>query len=285
MKRQKSFENDCPTCYLVATPIGNLDEMTPRAIEILKSVDYIAAEDTRNTMKLLSRFSINTKMISHHQHNEKESSLGILKLLQQGFSVALVTDAGYPLLSDPGAILVETIVEAGFNVVPISGSNASLNALVASGLPAQPFLFYGFLPTQDKECRAELNQLKAYPYTLIFYEAPHRIEKTATKCLEVLGDRQCCLARELTKKHEEFLRGKLSELIPLCEDLKGEMVLVIEGNKEERLPDVDLSEVNEMITRYMQSGVSASEAIKQVAKETGISKNDVYSHFHQKGAS
>ncbi|MGB7595537.1 MAG: 16S rRNA (cytidine(1402)-2'-O)-methyltransferase [Erysipelotrichaceae bacterium] len=282
MKTQKSFDNDRPTCYLVATPIGNLNEMTPRAIEILKQVDVIAAEDTRNTMKLLAHFGIETRMISHHEHNETASANGILQLLEAGQNVALVSDAGYPLISDPGEILVKKIVEAGFNVVPISGSSAALNALVASGLSPQPFVFYGFLPVSDKECRAQLNQLKAYPYTLIFYEAPHRIQKTLKKIHEVFGDRNACIAREVTKRYEEFLRGTLSELIEASEELRGEIVLVVEGNKEEHTPDVDLSEVNEMITSYITNGISASQAIRKVSEETGIPKNELYAHYHQK---
>jgi 16S rRNA (cytidine1402-2'-O)-methyltransferase len=285
MKRQKSFDNDRPTCYLVATPIGNLNEMTPRAIEILKQVDVIAAEDTRNTIKLLSHFSIETRMIAHHEHNETQSANGILSLLEAGQNVALVSDAGYPLISDPGEILVKKIIEAGFNVVPISGSNAILDALVASGLSPQPFLFYGFLPVSDKECKAQLNQLKAYPYTLIFYEAPHRIVKTLKKIHEIFGDRNACLARELTKRHEEFLRGLLSELIEASEELRGEIVVVVEGNKDEHLPDVDLSEVNEMITSYITNGIPASQAIRKVSEETGIPKNELYARYHQKDQS
>ncbi len=285
MRRQKSFDNDRPTCYLVATPIGNLNEMTPRAIEVLKQVDVIAAEDTRNTMKLLTHFQIETRMISHHEHNETQSANGILQMLENGQNVALVSDAGYPLISDPGEHLVKKIVEAGFNVVPISGSSAVLDALVASGLSPQPFLFFGFLPVSDKVCRAQLNQLKAYPYTVIFYEAPHRIQKSLKKIHEVFGDRNACIARELTKRHEEFLRGTLSELIEVADDLKGEIVLVVEGNKDEHQPDVDLSEVNEMITSYISNGISASQAIRKVSEETGISKNEIYSHFHQKGQS
>lgn len=282
MKRQKSFQNDCPSLYLVATPIGNLEEMTPRAIDTLKSVHVIAAEDTRNTMRLLQAFEIRTKLITHHLHNEKESAQGILKLLEAGQNVALVSDAGMPLVSDPGAILVETVIQAGFNVIPIGGSSAALDALIASGLSAQPFIFYGFLPLQDKEFTIELNQLKAYPMTLIFYEAPHRIQKTLKRILPILGDRKACIARELTKIHEEFLRGTISELIEASDELKGEIVLVVEGNQAEREKPLDLTEVNAMIKLYMESGVSASEAIKQVAKDTGLNKNQVYSYFHHK---
>lgn len=177
MKRQKSFEDNTPSLYLVATPIGNLKEMTPRAIEILKEVDVIAAEDTRNTMKLLNYFDIKTRCIAHHMHNEKESAKGLIKMLEDGMNIALVSDAGYPLLSDPGQYVVDKVIAEGYNVIPVSGANAGLNALVASGLSAQPFLFYGFLGNSEKERMKSLMEIKSYPFTVIVYEAPHRIEK------------------------------------------------------------------------------------------------------------
>lgn len=282
MKRQKSFQNECPSLYLVSTPIGNLDEMSPRGIEVLKTVHVIAAEDTRNTQKLLTVFNINTKLISHHLHNEKDSAQGILKLLEAGQNVALVSDAGVPLLSDPGAILVKTILDSGFNVIPIGIPNAALAALVASGLDAQPYVFYGFLPTQDKALQIELTQLKSYAMTLIFYEAPHRLKKTLEKLLVHLGDRKIVLARELTKIHEEFIRGTISEVIEVVEGLKGEMVLVVEGLATDREKPIDLSEISAMIEHAMESGFSASEAIKEVAKKTGLAKNEIYQHYHRK---
>lgn len=282
MKRQKSFQNEICSLYLVATPIGNLDEMTPRAIEILKDVNVIAAEDTRNTVRLLQHFDIKTKLIAHHSHNEQDSASGIIKLLQSGQDVALVSDAGYPLISDPGSYLVQSVIDAGFNVIPISGSSAVLNALVASGLSPQPFLFYGFLPLQDKECNQELNQLKAYPYTLVFYEAPHRIQKTIQKMIPVMGDRKACLAREITKMYEEFMRGTLSEILENSEDLKGELVLIVEGNISDREKAIDLTEIHQRIQVYIEGGISASQAIKQVAKDTGINKNEIYSFYHSK---
>jgi 16S rRNA (cytidine1402-2'-O)-methyltransferase len=282
MRQQKSFQNDVISLYLVATPIGNLDELTPRAIEILKSVAVIAAEDTRVTQKLLSRFDIKTKVIAHHAHNEAQSTQGILKLLNSAQSVALVSDAGYPLMSDPGSILVQTVIQAGYNVVPVSGSSAFLNALVASGLSVQPHVFYGFLPQQDKAFRQELNQLKAYPMTLVFYEAPHRIKKTLEKMLAILGNRRAVLARELTKVYEEFMRGTLSELLEAVQqEPKGELVLVVEGNLGDREAAIDLSEVHRRIESYIQQGSSASEAIKQVAKDMGIQKNIIYNAYHQ----
>jgi 16S rRNA (cytidine1402-2'-O)-methyltransferase len=282
MRRQKSFQNDLPSLYLVSTPIGNLEEMSPRAIDTLKNVSVIAAEDTRVSSKLLSVFDIHTKLISHHMHNEKESAEGILKLLRSGQHVALISDAGLPLISDPGYNLVLTIIEAGFNVIPIGIPSAALAALVVSGLNPQPYVFYGFLPTQDKALKQELNQLKSYGCTLIFYESPHRIKKTLQKILAELGDRKAVLAREITKIHEEILRGTLSELIEVVDDLKGEMVLVVEGLQTERNPDLDLSEIQAMIQSSMDAGLSASDAIKAISKQTGIPKNTIYQHFHQK---
>lgn len=282
MIRQKSFENEQPTLYVVATPIGNLGEMTPRAIRILESVDVIAAEDTRNTMKLLSHFGIKTRMIAHHQHNEAQSANGLLELLQKGNDVALVSDAGYPLISDPGSIVSKKVMEAGFNVVPISGCNAMLNALVSSGLSTEHFLFYGFLKSGEKERIKELFDLKYYPFTMVFYEAPHRIKKMLNSTLEVLGNRQICLARELTKKHEEFIRGTIEEVLEIVDDLKGEMVIVVEGCGEDR-EDMDLSAMPllyDQINTYVEDGLTTNEAIKRVAKERGLSKNDIYKEYH-----
>lgn len=281
MNRQKSFSNEKPTLFLVPTPIGNLDEMTPRAIEILKTVDVIAAEDTRNTMKLLQVFDIHTRMIAHHSHNEKESAKGILNLLEQGLSVAVVSDAGTPLISDPGQNIAQQVIEYGYNVVPLSGCSASINALIASGLKAQPFLFKGFLPSNDKECIHELELMKDYSMTMIFYEAPHRIDKMLQHCLDVLGDRKACLARELTKRYEEFIRGNLSEIIEVVGELKGEMVVVIEGCPEELKQEVDMQSVAELVKQRISCGMTASEAIKAIAKEQGISKNEVYRFYHQ----
>ncbi len=279
MNKQKSFENDKATLYVVATPIGNLQEMTPRAIAILNEVDVIAAEDTRNTMKLLHHFGIKTRCIAHHMHNEKESANGLLKMLEEGMNIALVSDAGYPLLSDPGAYVAGKVIEAGFNLVPVSGANAALNALVASGLSAQPFLFYGFLGNSEKERIQSLNEIKDLPYTVVLYEAPHRIEKMLKDCLEVLGNRNVCLARELTKKHEEFLRGTIREILDSVDSLKGEMVVVIEGCRKQK-DTVSIGQLTGVVDAYVQEGLSSKEAIKKVAKEYGVSKNDLYKHVH-----
>lgn len=282
MIRQKSFENDKPALYLVATPIGNLEEFSPRAISVLESVDVIAAEDTRNTLKLLSHFGIHTRLISHHQHNEQQSAKGLIELLNQGQSIAVVSDAGYPLISDPGSVVAKMVIEEGYSVIPVSGSNAMLNALVCSGLDTQHFLFYGFLKASEKERIKELHDLKYYPFTIVFYEAPHRIKKMLTSCLEVLGNRNMCLARELTKKHEEFIHGTIEEVLTIVDDLKGEMVVIIEGNKDDRDPNMDQAAplVHEQINMYINDGYSTNEAIKKVAKERGLSKNDLYKEYH-----
>lgn len=278
MIRQKSFENEKSTLYLVATPIGNLDEMTYRAVNILNGVDYIAAEDTRNTIKLLNHFNIKKKLISHHEHNIEASSYKILELLE-GANIALVSDAGYPAISDPGYELVMKVIEKGYNVVSVSGANACLNALVVSGICPQPFLFYGFLNHSDKTKKKELTSLKDYRETIVFYESPHRINKTLTLMLEYLGDRPIALCRELTKRHEEIIRGKISEVLEVCDSLKGEMVIVVEGTKEiiEQTFDLD---INEQIEVYMNEGMTSKEAIKKVAKERNLSKNEVYKTYH-----
>lgn len=270
----KSFDEDQPCVYLVATPIGNLKEMTPRAIEILKQVDVIACEDTRNTGILLKHFQISNHLISYQNFNEESSTNGILHLLEQGKKVALVSDAGYPLISDPGQKLVSTLRNHGYPVIPVSGSSAVLNGLVASGLIVQPFLFIGFLPSTRNECLKKLREYQTYPMTLVFYEAPHRIERMLECCYEVLGDRQMCLARELTKRHEEFVRGSILEVKEYVANLKGEMVVIIEGNttKEEISDESILNQVEQV----MKQGVSRSQAVKQIAQNLGISKNKVY---------
>lgn len=282
MNRQKSFENNKPTLYLVATPIGNLSEMTYRAVETLKSVNYIAAEDTRNTIKLLNYFEIETKLISHHEHNIVSSIPKIISLLEEGNNVALVSDAGYPAISDPGYELVKEVIAHEFNVVPISGANACLNALVVSGICPQPFLFYGFLDHSDKKKKKELEELKKYKETFVLYEAPHRIKKTLTLMKDILGNRNIALAREITKKHEEILRGTIEEVLDVVDELKGEMVLVVEGASEEIVEEVFEQTIEEHVNEYIEKGMSTKDAIKEVAKIRNVSKNEVYQEYHKK---
>lgn len=282
MNRQKSFENDNATLYLVATPIGNLNEMTFRSVEILKSVNYIAAEDTRNTIKLLNHFDISTKLISHHEHNLISSIPKIIDLLKDGNHIALVSDAGYPAISDPGYELVQEVISNSFNVVPISGANACLNALVVSGICPQPFLFYGFLSHQDKKKKKELEKLKNYEETIVFYEAPHRIKKTLVLMKDIFGNRNICLARELTKKHEEINRGTIEEIIDVVDTMKGEMVIVVEGcTNVEEIVTFEQS-IEEHVNEYIQTGMSTKDAIKEVSRQRNISKNIVYQEYHKK---
>lgn len=282
MNRQKSFENDKPTLYLVATPIGNLNELTYRAVEILKEVRYIAAEDTRNTIKLLNKFEISNKLISHHEHNLTSSIPKIIDFLKNEGNVALVSDAGYPAISDPGYELVKVAIENDINVVPISGANACLNALVVSGIAPQPFLFYGFLDHQDKKKKKELEELKKYKETIVFYESPHRIKKTLQLMLNVFGNRNIALARELTKLHEEINRGTIDEILEVVDTMKGEMVLVVEGAKFVKEEVVFEQSIQEHVNEYIEKGMSTKDAIKEVARLRGVSKNTVYQDYHKK---
>ena len=282
MNRQKSFENNQPTLYLVATPIGNLDEMKYRSINILNEVNYIAAEDTRNTVKLLNHFNISTKLISHHEHNIKQSIPKLISLLEEGNDIALVSDAGYPAISDPGYELVKEAISKDINVVPISGWNACLDALVVSGIAPQPFLFYGFLDHLDKKKKKELQDLKKYKETVVFYESPHRIKKTLSLMLDILGDRNIALCRETTKKHEEIIRGQISEVLSIVDELKGEMVVVVEGSNEIQEEIVFTTTIKEDVDMYIEKGMSTKDAIKEVAKQRGLNKNSVYQEYHSK---
>lgn len=283
MNRQKSFENQKPTLFVVATPIGNLNEMTYRAIQVLKDVDYIAAEDTRNTVKLLNHFDISTKLVSHHEHNLMIAIPKIVHDLKNGLNIALVSDAGYPAISDPGYELVKEVIKEGMNVVPISGANACLDALVVSGIAPQPFLFYGFLDRNDKNKKKELEKLKKYQETIVFYEAPHRIKKTLKLMYDILGNRSIALCRELTKKHEEINRGTIEEILSVIDDMKGEMVIVVEGSHEEfqDQPLVFEQSIVEHVEEYIEKGMSTKDAIKEVAKERKLSKNIVYNEYHK----
>lgn len=279
MIKQQSFKNEKPTLFLVATPIGNLNEMTPRAIETLKTVDIIAAEDTRNARKLCSHFEINTKMISHHMHNEQESTKGIIDLLESGMNISLVSDAGYPLISDPGQTLVRDVIAAGYNVVPISGSSAFLNALVASGLIVQPFAFMGFMEHKEGQLKKQLIQHKDLPMTTIYYLSVHKLEKTLEIVYDVLGNRKICLVREITKMHEEFIRGTVTEVMESVETIKGEFVIVIEANTE--VSEVSFDDLIIRIKEQINAGSSVSRSISSVAKENGVSKNELYSYYHE----
>ena len=274
MTRSKPFNNTKPVLYLIATPIGNLKEMSPRALEVIVEMDIIAAEDTRNSFSLLNNFGIKKEMFSLREHNEIEASKHLLEKIKEGKKVAYMSDAGYPGISDPGYLLVQEMIKNDVAVSTVSGSSAFINALVASGLDTKHFFFYGFLPAKDGEAKEEISSLKPRKETIILYEAPHRIMKTLSLLKEGLGDRYVCLARELTKINEEYIRGNLSELLELDEStLKGEMVLIIEGNKEEQ--SIDDTQIIARIDYFVKLGLSQKDAINVVAEEFNINKNYV----------
>ena len=279
--RSLNFESDRPLLYLVATPIGNLQEVSPRTIEVLSSVDLIACEDTRVTGKLLSLLGIKKDLLSLREHNEVSVSHDLIEKIKNGTKVAYMSDAGYPCISDPGSKLVKICLENEINIAPISGPNAALNALVASGLCEDHFYFHGFLNAKESVRLEELRELAYRKETLIFYEAPHRIKKTLEALYEILGDRKACLARELTKKHEEFIRCGLkamSEIDP--ETLKGEMVIVVEGSSGEVKPVISNTDIVNMVKSMVDSGMSTKDAIKKVSEMTKINKNIVYKVYH-----
>lgn len=288
METQQSFDNhgQLGTLYLVPTPIGNLGDMTFRAVETFQTVDLIAAEDTRNTQKLLNHFQIETHQISFHEHNTAERIPEFVAKLKAGISIAQVSDAGMPSISDPGKELVKACVSENIPVVPLPGANAGLTALIASGIEPQPFYFYGFLPRKDKEQRAELKQLAQVRVTSIYYEAPHRIKKTLKNFVSEFGpNRQAALGRELTKKHEEFIRGTLAELLQWAneEQIRGEFVIIVAGNDHpEVLADepTSLLPVTEQIQQYIEQGMAVNAAIKTVAKERNLKRQSVYNQFH-----
>ncbi|MEQ6857155.1 16S rRNA (cytidine(1402)-2'-O)-methyltransferase [Lysinibacillus capsici] len=289
MKSQKSTIHDQTGClYLVGTPIGNLEDMSVRALRILKEADIIAAEDTRNTKKLCNYFEIDTPLISYHEHNIAVGGEKLLTLLQEGKTIALVSDAGLPCISDPGADIVEKAIAQNFSVVPVPGPNAAISALIASGLSPQPFFFYGFLNRGKKERRQQLEQLKKRQETILLYEAPHRLKDTLKDMEAILGERRIVLARELTKKFEEFLRGTLSEAVEWSqtEEIRGEFCIVLEGNscvEEEDHEEAywqNMSIVEHVDFIINQSNVSSKEAIKEVGKLRQVSKRDVYNEYH-----
>lgn len=276
MIRQKSFTNPAATLFLVATPIGNLGDMTYRAVETLKSVDVIFAEDTRISRKLLLHFQIDTPLKSYHEFNKEKASHEILMYLEEGKHVALVSDAGMPIISDPGYHVVQVVKQAGFYVVNLPGANAGLSALVVSGLSAERFTFIGFLNAKSTKRKKELEELKSNLPTLIFYEAPHRIQETLIDLLEIFGDREVCLAREITKKYEEIISGKISEILVVVEEIKGEIVIICSGGTNEQMKiECPYQQIDDLIL----SGLSKNEAIKRVAKLTNQNRQELYKNY------
>lgn len=283
MKIQKSFAQQVGTLYLVPTPIGNLEDMTIRAVKTLQTVDLIASEDTRNTQKLLNHFEVKVPQKSLHEHNYNERIPELLDFLESGKSIAQVSDAGMPSISDPGHELVVACIEKDIPVVSLPGATAGMTALIASGLLPQPFFFYGFLQRKRSVQKKELDELKGQQATLIFYESPHRIKETLKNILEVFGNREVVICRELTKLYEEYLRGTTEELIEYLSEhsLKGECCLLVSGATETAEEEIFTGTLKEQVEEMISGGTSSKEAIKSVAKRHGLKKQDVYKEYHE----
>lgn len=287
INRQRSFDqkSEMGILYLVPTPIGNLEDMTFRAIDTLKTADIIAAEDTRQTKKLCHVYQIETQLVSYHEHNKESSGHKILEWLKEGKNIALVSDAGMPTISDPGAEIVRDYIHTGGYVVPLPGANAALTALIASGLAPQPFFFFGFLDRNKRERKKQLDALKNRRETIIFYESPHRLKETLSAIYDVWGNRKMAVTRELTKKFEEFIRGTVEEVIAWTEQeqVRGEFCLVIEGTAEEVVEETawweSLSE-KEHVEHYISKGIHSKEAIKKTAVDRSVPKRQIYDAYH-----
>ncbi len=271
------------TLYLCATPIGNLEDITLRCVRVLREADIIAAEDTRQAIKLLNHFQIRKPLISYHEHNKHEKGKEIVELLRSGKNIALVSDAGMPAISDPGEELVRLCIDSGIEIIPLPGPSASLTALIVSGLSTRRFCFEGFLPSNKKERKERLKKLSAETRTIIVYEAPHRLLDTLGEIMEYLGDRRISVSREITKKFEETVRGEISSVIGIFKEraVKGEFVLIIEGISEKELVDIELKKwdnvsVEEHIAMYLQQGADKKEAIKKVAEDRKLPKKEIY---------
>ncbi len=278
---QKNYDGS-PCLYLIPTPIGNMDDMTYRAVKTLENVDILFSEDTRVTLQLLQHFNIHKKLIALHDHNEDIVKDKVLEYLKNGMSVGIVTDRGTPIISDPGYKTVKYVSENGFNVVGLPGANAFVPALIVSGIAPQPFTFYGFLDSKDSKKEKELRSLKDVSNTIIFYEAPHRILKTMGMMLEIFGDREVSLSREISKKFESVYRGKISDLIPTLENIKGEFVIVVSGNDGTYFENNDDEiDIVSKINSYIDDGMDTMSAIKRVSKERKMKKSDVYSMYHK----
>ena len=274
MTRKKAFVNNNEVLYLIATPIGNLKEMSHRALEVINEMDIIAAEDTRNAFSLLANYGIKKELFSLREHNEVEASKHLLNKIKEGKKVAYMSDAGYPCISDPGYLLVQEMIKNDIAVSTISGSSAFINALVVSGLETKHFYFYGFLTAKDNEAKEEISSFKDKKETIILYEAPHRIMKTLKLLRDSLGNRYICLARELTKLNEEYIRGTLDELLEIDEaTIKGEIVLIIEGNKNEAT--IDDEQIKARVAYFVNLGLSQKDAIQVTSEEFKINKNYV----------
>ena len=275
---QKSYD-DSPSLYLVPTPIGNLEDITIRSLNVLRDSDEILCEDTRTTGILLSNYDIKKKLVSCHEFNEDKMIEYVVSKLKDGLTLSLVTDQGTPIISDPGYIVSRGVINAGYNVISLPGPTAFVPSLTSSGIEPSPFLFYGFLNSKKSKQISELNSLKDYKFTVIFYESVHRLKDTLYNILNVFGNRKICICRELSKLHEEYIRGNIEDVINNIDNLKGEFVLVVEGNKT--IVDYSNLSVVEHVKIYLDDGVSEMDAIKIVAKERNVPKSIIYSEYHK----
>lgn len=274
---QKSYDGT-PTVYLIPTPIGNLEDITLRAINILNEVDVIFSEDTRVTSLLLNHLNIKKPLISSHEYNEKDNGEKFLNLLKENKSIGIVTDRGTPIISDPGYELVKIAIDNNYNVVGLPGPTALIPALITSGLSPSPFLFYGFLNSKEAKRIKELEDLKKEKATLIFYESPHRLKQTLNNMENVLGNRNISISREISKKYEEVIRGKISDILKDFDNIKGEFVIIVEGN--DNCVDYTNITVVEHVNAYIKEGNSVNEAIKLVAKDRSVTKKEIYNIYH-----
>ena len=275
--RQKSYDNS-PSLYLIPTPVGNMEDITLRCINTLKMVDLLLCEDTRVTGELLSKLDIKKKLIHSDDHTEDGLKEMVVEKLKEGLNIGLVTDRGTPIISDPGYKIVEFVAKNGYNVISLPGPTAFVPALVSSGINPRPFLFYGFLNSKESKREKELESLKKLPYTIIFYEAPHRIKSMLESLLKVFGNRKIALNREISKRYEEIIRDNISNVLEIVDTLKGEMVVVVEGNLDTE--DFSSLSIIEHVNLYIDDGMSSNDAIKKVAKERDIPKSVVYKEYH-----
>ena len=280
MQRQQSFQNNKPSLYVIATPIGNLNEISKRVLDALNECEYVFCEDTRVTGQLLAHLQIKKNLVSAYENIEKQSSVKVLELLKDGKNVAFMSDAGYPGISDPGSLVIQEVIKNDFNVVVVNGPSALIQSVLASGLNTDHFYFYGFLNAKPSARIKELESLKEFKHTMVFYQSPHKVKVCLEDMLNILGDRKICLCRELTKKFEEYIRGTISEIIPICETLKGEMVLVVEGYTQEDTQSISMEECVELVDEEIKKGSSTKEAIKNIALKYNVNKKELYNFYH-----
>ena len=278
MERQQSFKEEKESLYVIATPIGNLDEITYRMVETLKKVDVIFCEDTRVSIKILQHLGIKKPLYSAYENKELEAAKQIIELIEKKQNVALLSDAGYPGISDPGQKIIQQAILNHINVIVINGPNACIQSLVASGFSTEHFYFHGFLDAKQSKRIKELESLKEFEFTMVFYQSPHKVKETLHDMLTIFQDRNICLCRELTKKFEEYVHGTINEVLSIVDTLKGEMVLVVEGKKKEKIT-INQATI-QLVDEKIKQGLTKMQAIKEVAKQLGVSKNELYNYYH-----